>query len=93
MQREVAEHMVTLLPKDTDVFGGLELGGVPLVTAVSLLTGLPTVFVRKEAKRYGTCKLGEGRPVAGTTVTLIEDVIATGGAVQAAAEALRERSA
>lgn len=91
--REVAEHMVTFLPKDTDVVGGLELGGVPLATAVSLLTGLPAVFVRKEAKRYGTCKLAEGRPVAGATVTLIEDVITTGGAVQAAAESLRERSA
>lgn len=91
--REVAEHMVTLLPKDTEVVGGLELGGVPLATAVSLLTGLPAVFVRKEAKTYGTCQLAEGRPVAGAVVTLIEDVITTGGAVRAAADALRDRSA
>jgi orotate phosphoribosyltransferase len=57
------------------------------------LTGLPAVFVRKQAKTYGTCRLAEGAEVDGRTVTLIEDVITTGGAVRAAAVALRERAA
>jgi orotate phosphoribosyltransferase len=91
--RRVAEAMVPLLPSDTDLLGGLELGGVPIATIVSSLTGLPAVFVRKQAKTYGTCRLAEGAEVDGRTVTLIEDVITTGGAVRAAAVALRERAA
>ncbi len=66
--RLVAEHMVLLLPSDTQVLGGLELGGVPIATMVSALTGLPAIFVRKQAKTYGTCRLAEGGDVAGRTV-------------------------
>lgn len=87
--RQVCEAMVPLIPTETDLLGGLELGGVPLATVLSQITGLPTVFIRKEAKTYGTCRLAEGAAVAGRTVTLIEDVITTGGAVRNAALALR----
>ncbi|WP_243061879.1 orotate phosphoribosyltransferase [Humibacter sp. RRB41] len=85
----VAAAMVPLLPPDTEVLGGLELGGVPIATMVSSLTGLPALFVRKEPKGYGTRKLAEGDDVEGARVTLIEDVITTGGAVRNAAIALR----
>jgi len=91
--RAVAERMVPLLPPDTDVLGGLELGGVPIATMLSSLTSLPVTFVRKEAKSYGTRRLAEGRDVTGARVTLVEDVITTGGAVRAAALALRAQSA
>ena len=91
--RRVAEAMVPLLPEDTELLGGLELGGIPIVTALSGLTGLPALFVRKEAKAYGTRKLAEGPGVAGRRVTLVEDVVTTGGAVRNAALALRERDA
>src|SRR4029079_18489990 len=53
----VASAMVPLLPRDTDLLGGLEMGGIPIVTVVSAQTGLPALFVRKQAKTYGTCKL------------------------------------
>lgn len=88
--REVAQAMVPLLPSDTDVVGGLELGGIPIATMVSSITGLPAIFVRKEAKPHGTCKLAEGGDFTGRTVTLIEDIVTTGGAVRDAAIALRE---
>lgn len=91
--RRMAEHMVPLLPSDTEVLGGLELGGVPIATMVSSVTGLPVVFLRKEAKRYGTCRRAEGQDSAGRTVTLIEDIVTTGGAVRNAAVALRELGA
>jgi orotate phosphoribosyltransferase len=91
--RLVAEHMVALLPPHTQVLGGLELGGVPIATMVSALTGLPAIFVRKEAKTYGTCRLAEGGDFTGRTVTLIEDIITTGGAVRNAAVALRQLGA
>ncbi len=49
--RHVAERMVPLLPADTQVLGGLELGGVPIATMVSALTGLPAIFIRKRPRR------------------------------------------
>ncbi len=89
----IADAMVPLIPEGTELLGGLELGGVPIATAVSARTGLPALFVRKQAKEYGTCKLAEGPDVAGRRITLIEDVITTGGAVRDATNALRERGA
>jgi orotate phosphoribosyltransferase len=85
----VADAMLGLVPVGTELLGGLELGGVPIVTALSARTGLPALFVRKRAKEYGTCKLAEGPDVAGRRVTLVEDVITTGGAVRDATRALR----
>jgi orotate phosphoribosyltransferase len=93
----VAVRMADLLPDDVDLqthlLGGLEMGGIPIVTALSAHTGLPALFVRKQAKEYGTCKLAEGPDVSGKRVTLIEDVITTGGAVRDATNALRAAGA
>lgn len=91
--RRVAESMVPLIPKDTDLLGGLELGGIPLATMLSSLTGKPALFVRKQAKEYGTKRLAEGAEVAGQQVTIVEDIITTGGAVRDATLALREAGA
>ncbi len=85
--------MVALLPADADALAGLELGGVPLATVMSQLCGLPTLFVRKEAKAYGTGKLAEGGDVAGRRLTIVEDVVTSGGQQLASAHALRERGA
>ncbi|MFI6784558.1 orotate phosphoribosyltransferase [Micromonospora sp. NPDC050276] len=67
--RDVAEAMVALLP-ECDVLAGMEMGGIPLATVMSQLTGLPTVFVRKHAKEYGTGRTAEGGPVNGRRVVL-----------------------
>jgi orotate phosphoribosyltransferase len=91
--RRVTGQMKTLLPPGTGFLGGLELGGVPLAVMLSQATGIPALFVRKEAKSYGTCRLAEGGDPAGHTVVLVEDVITTGGAVIQAARALREPGA
>ncbi|RLV48391.1 orotate phosphoribosyltransferase [Nocardioides mangrovicus] len=89
----VADEMVALVPEGTELLGGLELGGVPIATALSMRVGLPALFVRKKAKEYGTCKLAEGPDFAGRRVTLVEDVITTGGAVRDATNALRAAGA
>jgi orotate phosphoribosyltransferase len=86
---EVAARAIPLIPAGTEVLAGLELGGVPIATALSLATGLEAVFVRKEAKRYGTARLAEGGPVAGRRVLVVEDVITTGGQVTTSTEDLR----
>jgi uncharacterized membrane protein YhaH (DUF805 family) len=59
----------------------LELGGVPIATAISLHAGLPLAFVRKEPKTLGTKKVAGGADLDGKHVCLIEDIISTGGAV------------
>ena len=89
----VATQMLDLLPQDTELLGGLEMGGIPIATMVSAKTGKPALFVRKKAKEYGTCKLAEGPDVAGRRVTVVEDVITTGGAVRDATNALRAAGA
>ncbi|TIQ45535.1 MAG: orotate phosphoribosyltransferase [Mesorhizobium sp.] len=91
--RRVAQRMLQLLPDGTEILAGLEFGGVPIATAMSLESGLPVVFVRKTAKEYGTCQAVEGADVRGRRTVLIEDVIATGGAVGAAAELVRAAGA
>lgn len=84
----VAQAMIPLLPADTEV-----LAGVPIATAMSLATGLPCAFVRKQAKTYGTCLAVEGSEVKGRRVVMIEDVISTGGAVRDAAVHLADAGA
>lgn len=86
----VADHAAALIPPDTEVLAGLELGGVPVAAALSMRTGLPAAFVRKAAKPYGTMKLAEGADVRGRRVLIVEDVVTTGGQVLIAAAALRE---
>lgn len=44
--RALAELMATLLPPQTEVLGGLDLGGLPIATVMSQVTGLPGVLVR-----------------------------------------------
>jgi orotate phosphoribosyltransferase len=91
--RAIAEAMTPLVPSDTDALAGLELGGVPLATALSQVTGLPARFVRKQAKTYGTCNLAEGGTVEGLRLCVVEDVVTSAGAVLDALGALRERGA
>ena len=77
----IAGEMVKLLPSSCDGLAGLELGGVPLATAISLQTGIPCFYVRKEAKTYGTCNLIEGGAQEGSNLVVIEDVVTTAGQV------------
>jgi len=79
--QRIAARMIPLISHDTEILAGLELGGVPIATAISLASGLPLAFIRKRAKEYGTCQAVEGRDVEGKCIVLIEDVITTGGAV------------
>jgi orotate phosphoribosyltransferase len=91
--RAIAEALAPMLPPGTDALAGLELGGVPLATSLSQVTGLPALFVRKEAKTYGTCRLAEGGEVDGRRLTVVEDVVTSGGQVVISCGDLRERGA
>lgn len=89
----IAEAMVSLVPADTDVLAGLEMGGIPVVTALGRRTGLPCAFVRKRAKEYGTRRLAEGAETAGRRVVIVEDVVTTGGQIVLSTQELRSRGA
>jgi len=76
------------LPEGTTRLAGAELGGIPLVTAASLASGLPCVFIRNQKKDYGTAKQLEGVLGAGDRVVIVEDVATTGGQVLEAAKVI-----
>lgn len=89
--RRLAAELASRLPDGAQRLAGPVLGAVPLVTALSLATGLPMVIVRVDKpKQYGTAQQVEGRIEAGERVVLVEDVVTTGGAALAAVDALRE---
>jgi orotate phosphoribosyltransferase len=87
---------------DADLIGGLEMGAVPIasaVAAVSFAAGKPVnaFFVRKQAKEHGTRSLIEGLPAGETLrakrVVIVEDVTTTGGSAIKAAETVRAEGA
>jgi orotate phosphoribosyltransferase len=86
----VVDEMQRLLPVSFDKLAGLEMGGIPLATCLSLKTGKPCLFVRKVAKPYGTCNLLEGGFRSGETAVVIEDVITVAGQVCASVGQMRE---
>lgn len=71
------------------IVAGVELGGVPLATAVSLETGLPLLVVRKAVKEYGTKGRFVGELKPELNIVLLEDVTTSGGSVKDAVEALQ----
>jgi orotate phosphoribosyltransferase len=88
--KRLGKHLATLVPAGTQRLAAPELGAVLLGGAVSMETGLPLVLVRKEPKGYGTSKQIEGRFEAGDRVTVIEDVVTTGGDSLRSAQVLRD---
>lgn len=79
--RRVGTALMPLIPEEVTVLAGLEMGGIPIVTMLGQLTGLPIAFLRKEAKTYGTCRYAEGAELKGERVLLVEDVVSSGGAI------------
>ena len=91
--KEVADLMIPFIPEQTEILAGLEMGGIPLATALSLKTKLPSRFVRKKAKPYGTRSICEGGSIEGERLCIVEDVITTGGQVVESVRELRKMGA
>jgi orotate phosphoribosyltransferase len=91
--REIAEQLATRLPKEFDVLAGLEMGGIPIATMLSQVTGKPALFVRKKAKDYGTCRFAEGGEVKDRRLLIVEDVVTSGGQIIESVRALRGEGA
>lgn len=87
--RRLAEMLAERVPAGVDRLAGMEVGGVALVTAVSLATGVPFVIVRSRAPRTGTAQL-RGELHAGERVMLLHDVVDSGTQVGATARKVAE---
>jgi orotate phosphoribosyltransferase len=88
--KQLGRSLAELVPKDTQRLAAPELGAVLLGGAVSMETGLPLILVRKEPKGYGTAKQLEGRFGAAERVSVIEDVVTTGGDSLRSIQVLRD---
>jgi orotate phosphoribosyltransferase len=91
--KDIVVAMKDLLPEDIDALAGLEMGGIPVATMLSQVTGLPAIFVRKKAKEYGTCKFAEGGEVKDRKLVIIEDVVTSGGQIILSVKDLRKLGA
>lgn len=84
---------------EVDYIGGLEMGAVPLIAPLAMLSGLqgrpiPGFFVRKAQKEYGARKLIEGvKDLAGKRVVVVEDVTTTGESAMKAIRQLKDAGA
>jgi len=92
----LAVRMLELVEPEAVAVAGLTLGADPLVSGVAqaaALAGRPldALIVRKEAKGHGTGAWLEGPlPEAGATITVLEDVVTTGGSSLKAVTQLRQ---
>ena len=89
-----------IAPREADMVGGLEMGAVPIATAVAAMSfagghPLPAFFVRKQTKEHGTQSLIEGlvkgETIRGKRVIILEDVTTTGGSSLKAIDAIKSR--
>ena len=78
---------------DVSTVAGIELGSVPLATAVSMETELPLLIVRKATKDYGTKSRFVGDIKPKDKILMLEDVTTTGGSVIDAIKIVREAGA
>ena len=88
--------LLEAVEKDAVAVAGLTLGADPLVSGVAVVCGLDNIkvnalIVRKEAKGHVTQAYIEGKlPEKGAKITVLEDVITTGGSAIQAVKRLRD---
>jgi orotate phosphoribosyltransferase len=92
----LAPRLLALVEPDAVAVAGLTLGADPLVSTVALVAAqagrdLDALIVRKEAKGHGTGAWLEGPlPSPGALVTVLEDVVTSGGSALKAVTQLRD---
>ncbi|MGD8371177.1 MAG: orotate phosphoribosyltransferase [Syntrophobacterales bacterium] len=95
--KELIGRLIFAEIRDLEVsgIGGLELGSVPISSAVSLISQLEgkpirEFIVRKERKDHGIPAKMEGEFAPGEKVVVVDDVITTGGSTIKAIEAVQD---
>jgi len=89
LARAAALYVPLLRGLSFDRIAGLPYAALPIATAISLQTGWPMIYPRKEAKDYGTKAQIEGEHNEGERIAMVDDVVTTGGAKLEALEKLR----
>ncbi len=90
---EIAKKMAKMVSDSITKIAGMELGGVPLATALSLKTDLPFIIIRKGKKGYGTDRLIEGDLNDNDKVVIVEDIATTGTQALLAAKIIEKTGA
>lgn len=86
---EAARAYVNMLKElDFDRLAALPYAALPIATAISLQSGWPMIYPRKEAKTYGTKADIEGEFKEGERAVVIDDLATTGGSKFEAIEKL-----
>ena len=88
MAAEAYSEIVAMLTAER--LAGVPYGALPIATAVSIRTGMPMIYTRKEVKTHGLGKDVEGLWSPGERAIIIEDVITSGGSIIKTVERLRE---
>ena len=97
---EVADRIHSIMPSNADIILTVEAMGIPIGTALSLKTGLPLAIVRKrpyllpdevlinQETGYSKGELYLNGIKKGDRVLIVDDVISTGGTLNALCNAL-----
>jgi uridine monophosphate synthetase len=75
LRREILNRQ----PSTVNRLAAIPYAALPIGTAVSLETGLPLIYPRKEVKDYGTARQIEGEFQPGDRAVVLDDLITTGG--------------
>jgi uridine monophosphate synthetase len=97
--RQVAQAYTGLLRRELGIgiagrqetrvrLAAIPYAAMAIGTAVSLQTGLPMIYPRKEVKGYGRARQIEGEFQPGEAAVVLDDLITTGGSKLAAIEPL-----
>lgn len=87
----VAGAFLPMIKKlDFDCLAAIPYAALPIGTAISLQTGKPMIYHRREVKEYGTRASIEGSFTEGDIALVIDDLITTGGSKLEAIELLTE---
>ncbi|MBU1039212.1 hypothetical protein KKC17_03255 [Patescibacteria group bacterium] len=87
----IVKEMTKLIKQlNVDLIAGCEFAGVPLAAALCLETGLPTVYLRKKPKEYGSKTAVVGQ-IIGKKAVLIDDASGRGAGKEKFATYLQEK--
>ena len=93
----ISHLLLEYVDPEASVVAGLTLGADPLVSGVAIVAAqlnrrLDAIIVRKQAKGHGTGSWLEGPlPPKGSLVTVLEDVVTTGGSSIKAVNHIRDQ--
>ncbi len=96
--RRMIKHLQNTISEEVgldnfDAIASVPTGGLVIASALAFETVKPLVYVRSQAKSYGTGKLVEGIVTKGMRVLVVDDVATTGGSIINGIKELRKEGA